>query len=176
MCLLGTGRKFLGFMLTHRGIHVNPDKCQAILEMRSPRNIKEAQRLAKRITSLSRFLPRIAKKAKLIMNLLKKTKNFQLDDECKANFWQLKVTLASVVVLSKLNTNKILIVYLLVSAKAISATLVQEENNELRPIYFVSQVLQNPETQYQEMEEVALALVNVVRRLRQFFQSHRITV
>ena len=32
---------FLGFMLTHRGIEANPDKCQVILSMRSPKNIKE---------------------------------------------------------------------------------------------------------------------------------------
>ncbi|RDY14813.1 Retrovirus-related Pol polyprotein from transposon 17.6, partial [Mucuna pruriens] len=30
------GGKFLGFMLTHRGIEVNPDKCEAIISMKSP--------------------------------------------------------------------------------------------------------------------------------------------
>jgi len=35
--------KFLGFMLTARGIEANPDKCAAITEMRSPRNLKEIQ-------------------------------------------------------------------------------------------------------------------------------------
>ncbi|RDX96123.1 hypothetical protein CR513_21252, partial [Mucuna pruriens] len=33
--------KFLGFMLTERGIEANPDKCQAIINMRSPQNVKE---------------------------------------------------------------------------------------------------------------------------------------
>ncbi|MCI46182.1 hypothetical protein A2U01_0067422, partial [Trifolium medium] len=27
--------KFLGFLLTHRGIEANPEKCQAIIDMRS---------------------------------------------------------------------------------------------------------------------------------------------
>ena len=35
--------KFLGFMLTHRWIEANPDKCQAILGMRSSKNIKEVK-------------------------------------------------------------------------------------------------------------------------------------
>jgi len=30
------GGKFLGFMLTHRGIEANPEKCKAISEMRNP--------------------------------------------------------------------------------------------------------------------------------------------
>ena len=33
--------KFLGFMLTNRGIEVNPDKCKAILEMKSPSSLKD---------------------------------------------------------------------------------------------------------------------------------------
>jgi len=35
------GGKIIGFMLTHRGIEVNLEKCRAISEMRSPNNIKE---------------------------------------------------------------------------------------------------------------------------------------
>ena len=33
--------KFLGFMVSHRGIETNPDKIQAILDMKPPQNIKE---------------------------------------------------------------------------------------------------------------------------------------
>ena len=33
--------KFLGFMVSQRGIKVNPDKIRAIMEMAPPRNIKE---------------------------------------------------------------------------------------------------------------------------------------
>ncbi|WVZ07299.1 hypothetical protein V8G54_020645 [Vigna mungo] len=37
--------KFLGFMLTAQGIEANPEKCKAILEMRSPQTVREVQRL-----------------------------------------------------------------------------------------------------------------------------------
>ena len=41
-CTFGVGRgKFLGFMITHRGIEANPNKCTIILEMRNPTNIQE---------------------------------------------------------------------------------------------------------------------------------------
>lgn len=52
------GGKFLRFMLTYREIEANLDKCKAIMEMTSPANIKEVQRLVKRIASLHRFLPK----------------------------------------------------------------------------------------------------------------------
>ena len=41
-CSFGTGSsKFLGYMVTHRGIEVNPDQIKAINNLRSPRNPKE---------------------------------------------------------------------------------------------------------------------------------------
>src|ERR1044072_1730998 len=57
-CSFGVaGGKFLGFMISERGIEANPDKCKAIIEMSSPKNVKEVQRLAGRIAALSRLLP-----------------------------------------------------------------------------------------------------------------------
>ncbi|KAH9684964.1 Ribonuclease H [Citrus sinensis] len=52
--------KFLGFMVSHRGIEVNPEKIQAIVQMRSPRNLKEMQSLLGRLATLSRFISKAA--------------------------------------------------------------------------------------------------------------------
>ncbi|RDX94481.1 hypothetical protein CR513_23135, partial [Mucuna pruriens] len=35
------GEKFLSFMFTHRGIEANLNKCDAIIKMKSPQNVKE---------------------------------------------------------------------------------------------------------------------------------------
>jgi hypothetical protein len=60
--------KFLGFMLTNRGIEANPHKCQAIIDMRSPTTVKEVQQLAGRIAALSRFLSCSKKERKIHMD------------------------------------------------------------------------------------------------------------
>jgi len=45
-CVFGVEEgKFFGFMLTKRGIEANPDKCAAIIAMRSPTSVKEVQQL-----------------------------------------------------------------------------------------------------------------------------------
>ncbi|PKU63511.1 RNA-directed DNA polymerase [Dendrobium catenatum] len=45
-CAFGvTSGKFLGFMVTHRGIEANPKKIKALRDMLPPRNIKEVQRM-----------------------------------------------------------------------------------------------------------------------------------
>nr|KYP62340.1 hypothetical protein KK1_016872 [Cajanus cajan] len=66
-CLFGvSGDKFLGFMLSSRGIEANPDKCQAIIDIGSPSNLKEVQKLAGRLTALSRFLPYAERRYQLL--------------------------------------------------------------------------------------------------------------
>ena len=41
-CAFGVSSgKFLGFMVSYRGIEANPNKIQAILNMESPKNVKE---------------------------------------------------------------------------------------------------------------------------------------
>ena len=45
-CAFGvSSRKFLGFIVSHRGIEANLDKIQAILNMKRPQNIEEVQSL-----------------------------------------------------------------------------------------------------------------------------------
>ena len=54
--------KFLGFMVSQRGIEANPVKIQAILDMEPPKNIKEVQSLIGRIASLNRFVSKTTNK------------------------------------------------------------------------------------------------------------------
>ena len=45
-CVFGvSSRKFLDFMVSQRGIEANPEKVKPILDMASPRTVKEVQRL-----------------------------------------------------------------------------------------------------------------------------------
>jgi len=56
-CVFGVeAGKFLGFLLTERGIEANPEKCAAIMSMRSPISVKEVQQLTGHMTALSRFV------------------------------------------------------------------------------------------------------------------------
>jgi len=142
--------------------------------MRSPRGLKEIQRQIDHLTSLFRFVPKLVEQTRAIIKLLKKTTKFEWRDECEQNFLQLKAFLASPLVIQKPNTREPIIVYLVVSNEAISSVLVQEIGAEERPVYFISRVLHDAEVRYQMVEKVALALVITARRLRMYFQNHRV--
>ncbi|KAL0461958.1 UNVERIFIED_CONTAM: hypothetical protein Slati_0083400 [Sesamum latifolium] len=63
-CAFGVqGGRFLGFMVTQRGIEANPLKIRAIIDMKAPTCLNEAQRLTGRIAALSRFISKSAEKS-----------------------------------------------------------------------------------------------------------------
>ena len=93
-CAFGVSAgKFLGFIVNHRGIEVNPDKIKAVLNMPSPSGIKEVQRLTRRIGALSRFVSRASDKCQPFFQVLKKA--FQWDTKCEEAFSALKTYLSS---------------------------------------------------------------------------------
>ena len=60
-CSFGVGsRKFLGYMVTHKGIEINPDQIKAINNLQPPRNPKEVQKLTGMMAALNRFISRSA--------------------------------------------------------------------------------------------------------------------
>ena len=101
-CTFGISDKiFLGFMITYWGIEANLDKCTAILEIHSLTNIREVQKLNGRLASLSKFLPKLAKKAKPFYMLLRKIEPFLWDDAYKQAFLAFKKTITTPLVLSQ---------------------------------------------------------------------------
>ena len=71
-CVFGVASgKFLGFMVSQRGIEANPKKVQAIINMTSPRIIKEVQKLTGRIVALNRFVSRAMDKCLPFFKTLK---------------------------------------------------------------------------------------------------------
>jgi hypothetical protein len=68
--------KFLGFMLTNRGIEVNPDKCSAVLNMQSPKTVKEVQQLTGRIAALTHFLSASARRCLPFFKMLRNKETF----------------------------------------------------------------------------------------------------
>ena len=176
-CAFGVeASKFLGFLLTERGIEANPDKCAAILAMRSPASVKEVQQLTRRIVALSGFVSAGGDKGHPYFQCLKKNSRFVWTEECEVAFLKLKEYLAAPPVLCKPRTGVPLRLYFEVTEWAISAVLVQEQDQTQKPIYFVSKVLQGSEARYQSLEKAALAVVFSAKRLRHYFQSFTMVV
>ncbi|XP_061351287.1 uncharacterized protein LOC133296340 [Gastrolobium bilobum] len=138
--------KFLGFMLTERGIEVNPDKCKAVIEMRSPQTVKEVQQLTGRIVALTPFQE--FKRALSCPPVLTKT------DIGEILYLYLAVGVEAIS----------------------AALVREQNGEAQKLVYFISKVLQGAELRYQQVEKVILTLIFAARRLRPYFQCHPITV
>ena len=69
--------KFLGYMVTHRGIEVNPDQIKAINNLQPPRNPKKVQMLTRMTAVLNRFISRSTDRCRPFFQLLNKWKGFE---------------------------------------------------------------------------------------------------
>ncbi|XP_050277987.1 uncharacterized protein LOC126719481 [Quercus robur] len=174
-CAFGVASgKFLRFMVSQRGIEANPKKVRAIIDMASPKTVKDVQKLTGRIAALNRFVSRATDKCLPFFKTLKQA--FAWTDECEAAFQELKQYLSSPPLLSPSKEGENLYLYLAVSASAVSATLIREEGKKQLPVYYISQALQGAESRYPRIEKIAFALIVASRKLRQYFQSNPILV
>ena len=121
---VGAG-KFLGYMVTHRGIEVNPDQIKTINNLRSPRNPKEVQKLTRMAAALNRFISRSADKCRPFFLLINKWQCFEWTEECATAFQQLKDYLARPSIMSSPEPDEVLFAYIAVAPYAVSLVLIR---------------------------------------------------
>ena len=120
--------KFLGYMVTHRGIEVNPNQIKAINNLRTPRNPKEVQKLTGMAAALNRFISRSAGRCRPFFLLINKWKNFKWTEECAKAFQQLKDYLARPPIMSSPEPDEVLFAYIAVAPYAVSLVLIRVDN------------------------------------------------
>nr|GEX93474.1 reverse transcriptase domain-containing protein [Tanacetum cinerariifolium] len=161
-------RVFLGYVITPEGIKPCPDKTAAVLQLPSPRTIKEVQSLNEKLANLNRFLSKSAEKSLPLFQTLKKCikkSDFHWTAEAKQAFQQLKQNLSELSLLVAPKPQEELIIYLCATYGAISAVLMTKRGVAQTPIYLISRVLQGPELNYSPMEKLVLSLVFAAKRL-----------
>ena len=128
-CSFGVGSgKFLGYMVTHRRIEVNPDQIRAINKLQPPRHPKEVQKLTGMMAALNRFISRSAERCRPFFLLLHKWKEFQWFEECVIAFQELKRYLSHPPIMSSPVVDEVLFAYIAVALYAISLVLIRVDS------------------------------------------------
>lgn len=125
--------EFLRYIISQRGTKANPKYISAILDLPSPKNNREVQRLPGRIIALNQFISRSADKCLPFHELLHGNKRFVRDEKCKEAFTQLKQYLTSPSVLSKPEEGGILssiLRYTLPQSVEYSSRMIDESNDQ----------------------------------------------
>ncbi|XP_068500485.1 uncharacterized protein [Phaseolus vulgaris] len=115
------------------------------MAMRSPATVKEVQQLTGQMAALSRFVSASGERGHPYFQCLKRNNRFVWTKECEEAFVKLKEYLASPPVLCKPQMGAPLRLYFAVTEKALSAVLLQDQDQVQKPVYFVSKVLKKPD-------------------------------
>ncbi|RVX10260.1 Transposon Tf2-2 polyprotein [Vitis vinifera] len=112
-CTFGvTSGKLLGYMVSERGIEVDPDKIRVILDMLAPRTEREVRGFLGRLQYISRFIARLTDICEPIFRLLRKSQPTVWDDQCQRAFERIREYLLSPPVLAPPTPGRPLLLYL----------------------------------------------------------------
>ncbi|PKI73581.1 hypothetical protein CRG98_006029 [Punica granatum] len=106
--------KLLGFVVSERGIEVDPNKVKAIRELRLPLTTREIRGFLGRLNYIARFIANLTDKCQPLFRLLRKNAAIEWDEECQKAFDTIKAYLAQPPVLVPPTPDRPLILYLTV--------------------------------------------------------------
>ena len=176
-CSFGVGLgMFLGYIVMHRGIKVNPDQIKAINDLKPPQNAKEVQKLTGMITALNRFISRSVDRCRPFYLLINKWKGFEWFEDCTATFQQLKEYLSWPPIMSSPAADEVRYTYIAMTLHAVSLILIREDSDLQRRVYHVSKSLHEAGIRYSSLEKAILAMVHASRKLPHYFQAHMVVV
>jgi hypothetical protein len=175
------------------GIEANPEKIKAIEAMRPPARIKDVQKLTGSLATLSRFFSRLVERALPFFKLLRKSGPFSWNEGAEQAFRELKQHLVSLPILVAPEPAEPLYLYIAVAVEAVSMVLVVERTTPVgqepedsgsatgvrtiqKLVYYVSEVLHDAKSRYLETHKLLYAVLVASRKLRHYFQAHRVVV
>lgn len=133
--------KFLGYIVSERGIEAKLDKIKAILNMQALRCINNVQKLNRRVTALGRSISYSVKRCLPFLKSLKGKNNFIWKNKCVKTFNSLEDFLSSPSLLSSPKPGEVLFFVANCDTGNSELILVREEDNEQNLIYHINQVL-----------------------------------
>jgi hypothetical protein len=126
-CIFGVpAGQLLEFIISHRGIEVNPEKIKAILDISLPNDLKDIQQLIGCVAAVSRFISRLGKKAFPLYKLMKKSDEFIWTDEADTALKDLKRVLSTTPVLAAPEDQEPMLLYMAATNRVVSIVIVVE--------------------------------------------------
>ncbi|CAK1598775.1 unnamed protein product [Parnassius mnemosyne] len=160
---------YLGHVISSQGIQTDPEKVAAIVNMRSPSNLKELRSFLQTCSWFRKFIPQFSEIARPLTCLTKKNGKWTWGEEQIQAFATLKDKLTSAPILRQPDFKVPFVIRTDASAYALGAVLMQgEEAKDERLIEYASRLLTATECNY--------AVVWALDKFRGFVESSQIRI
>uniref|UniRef100_A0A2N9GB75 Uncharacterized protein n=1 Tax=Fagus sylvatica TaxID=28930 RepID=A0A2N9GB75_FAGSY len=146
-CAFGvTSGKLLGFIVSGRGIEIDPAKVQAIRSMPAPRTEKEIRSFLGRINYIARFIAQLTATCEPLFKLLRKDVKIKWTEDCQKAFDKIKEYLLNPPILVPPTPGRPLILYLTVQEASMGCMLGQQDETgkKEQAIYYLSKKFTEP--------------------------------
>ena len=161
--------KFLGQVIDHSGVHPDPEKVQAIQEMKPPEDVSGVRRFLGIVNQMSKFIPNSAEVTQPLRELLIRDNLWTWGEPQKVAFQSIKNLLTTAPILALFDPALETIVSADASSYGLGAVLLQKQRDgSTNPIAFVSRSMTSAETRYAQIEKEALAFTWACERLSDY--------
>lgn len=159
-CIFGAKSvKYLGHIISEKGISIDPDRVKAIREFPQPNNKTELLRLLGMINFAGKYIGNKSEVLEPLTSLLKKDIDFVWGTSQQNSLNKIKALLEEAPNLSFFDPNKVIIVSADSSCFGLGCCLMQEKPDKSREIVaFSSRLLSEVEKRYAQIEKEALAV------------------
>lgn len=163
---------FLGYILSPRGLHTNPEKIRPIVEYERPTTVTKLRRFLGMSNYYRRFIADYSRITAPLSELLKSnTKNLKWSVEAEEAFQNIKEKLITTPILASANFDHEFIIHTDASDQAIAGVLTQEIDGREHVIEYYSKKLTTPERSYHATEKEALAALLSIEHFRGYVEG-----
>lgn len=168
--------KYLGYVVDRNGLHVDPGKVKAMLELPVPKSVTEVRRIVGTFSWYRRFIPDFASTISPITSLLKKSRKFCWTPACEDAFKRIKELLISAPVLSCPDYSLPFVIQTDASGYGLGCVLTQPHPEGERVICYLSRSLTKQERNFSTTERECLSVLYAVEKLRPYIEMVPFTV
>src|SRR5678815_3259821 len=177
--LLRTEVKFLGHMISEKGLKPLQKSIEGIAKYPPPRTAKQVRQFMGLINFYRRHIPNCSVIAKPLFDLLRFPKNVPWTEQCQLAFDNLKQLLTTPPFLSYPDRSEQatpLLLHTDASGIGAGACLSQVQNGENKPIAYISTVFSKAQRGYSATEKELAAIRWAVRSLKPFLYGIKVHV
>ena len=168
---------YLGHIIDKDGLHPTQEKVRAIKEAPQPQNITQLRSFLGLINYYGKFLPNLSAKLTPLYTLLNKKQKWKWSREQEQAFQEAKNALQADSLLVHYDSTKPLVLACDASDYGIGAVLSHTmDDNQERPIAYISRTLTSAEKHYSQLEKEGLAIIFAVKKFHKYLLGRHFVI